>query len=249
MSGEHIAKDTEASEEFIWLKATYHFHVFHYRMPGTVAIAGVTPFVPSPLTIKMAMIASLFQLGDAYGAEIIAKNMHKIEVKIVPPKAALSFKAFLRYKSPPAKEKKEKTIDETGSFYPNRPHIREYAIFQGDLKIFVKLPVNAADYGKKALKNIRYLGSKDSMVTCLDVREHSTLPHDSSCVNKLESGNPGIVVILADFKFKDNSDIQELKLEELIPGNRKNKEMYENFLYTVPGKILTKGRTKIFLTN
>jgi len=32
---------------FIWFKATYHFHTFHYRMPETAAIAAITPFVPS----------------------------------------------------------------------------------------------------------------------------------------------------------------------------------------------------------
>ncbi len=242
MSGERIANKSETvDEKFIWLKATYHFHVFHYRMPESTAIAAVTPFVPSPLTVKMAMIASLFQLGDVNGAEIIAKNMHKIEVKIVPPKAAISFKAFLRYRSPPAVESEEKGLDETGSYYPSRPHMREYAIFQDNLEIYVKLPVDIADYGKRALKNIRYLGSKDSVVTCFDLREDDP-PHDSQYVSKLDYGNPGIVVLLAD--FKQNTQIRDLK--QLIPGNR-DEEMYEKLPYTIPGNVITKGRTKVFI--
>ncbi len=230
-------------KEFIWLKASYYFHIFHYRMPETAAISAMTPFVPSPLTVKMAMIASLFQLGDVNGAEIIAKNMHKIEVKIVPPKAALSFKAFLRYRSLPAVESEEKGSDETGSYYPSRPHMREYAIFQDGLEIYVKLPVNIKDYGKKALKNIRYLGSKDSVVTCFDLRE-SNPPHDSQCVSKLDHGHPGIVVLLADFK----KDIQIHDLKQLIPGNR-DEEMYEKLPYTIPRNVITKGRTKVFITS
>jgi len=259
--------------ESVWLKAIYHFHVFHYRMPETAAIAAVTSFVPSPLTVKMAMIASLFQLGDINGAEIIAKNMHKIEVKIVPPKAAISFKAFMRYVSVPevpecakcgwrpppglppnteieckkCKEKGKKTIiyikplQETGSYYPSRPHMREYAIFQDCLEIYIKLPVDIADYGKRALRNIRYLGSKDSVVTCFDLREDNP-PHDSQCVSKLDYGNPGIVVLLAD--FKQNTQIQDLK--QLIPGNR-DEEMYEKLPYTIPGNVRTKGKAKIFI--
>ena len=236
MSGERVDnKLGTTTEKFIWLKATYHFHVFHYRMPETAAIAAVTSFVPSPLTVKMAMIASLFQLGDINGAEIIAKNMHKIEVKIIPPKAALSFKAFLRYRSPPAVESEEKGLDETGSYYPSRPHMREYAIFQDGLEIDI------ADYGKRALKNIRYLGSKDSVVTCFDLREDNP-PHDSQCVSKLDYGNSGIVVLLADFK----QSIQIQNLEKLIPGKREE-EMYEKLPYTIPGNVRTKGRAKIFI--
>lgn len=242
MSGEQIANKSETAEKFIWLKATYHFHIFHYRMPDSVAIATMTPFVPSPLTVKMAMIASLFQLGDVNGAEIIGRNMHKIEVKIVPPKAALSFKAFLRYRSPPAVESEEKGLDETGSYYSSRPHMREYAIFQSNLEIYVRLPLDIADYGKKALKNIRYLGSKDSIVTCFDLREDNP-PHDTQCVSKLDYGNPGIVVLLADFK----RDIRIQNLKQLIPGNR-DEEMYEKLPYTVPGNVITKGRTRVFIT-
>ncbi len=240
MSVEQIVnKSGETTKEVIWVEVSYHFHVFHYRMPESAAIASVTPFVPSPLTVKMAMIASLFQLGDVNGAEIIAKNMHKIEVKIVPPTAALSFKAFLRYRSPPAVES-EKRLDETGSYYPSRPHIREYAIFQDCLKIYVKLPVDMADYGKRALKNIRYLGSKDSVVTCFELREDDP-PHESQCISRLDYGNPGIVVLLAD--FKQGTRIQNLK--QLIPGNR-DKKMYEKLLYTIPRKVIAKGKTRVF---
>ena len=241
MSRKRITNNSTTTEKFIWLKATYHFHVFHYRMPETAAIAAVTSFVPSPLTVKMAIIASLFQLGDINGAEIIAKNMHKIEVKIIPPKAALSFKAFLRYRSPPAVESEEKGLDETGSYYPSRPHIREYAIFQDSLEVYVKLPVNIADYGKRALKNIRYLGSKDSLVACFDLREDNP-PHDSQCISKLDYGNPGIVVLLADFK----QDVQIQNLEELIPGKREE-EMHEKLPYTIPGNMRIKGKSKIFI--
>ncbi len=240
MSGEQIVNSLETAEESIWLKATYHFHIFHYRMPDSVAIATVTPFVPSPSTIKMALVASLFQLGDINGAEIIVRNIHEIEVKIIPPKAALSFKAFLRYRSPPAVESEEKRLDETGSYYPSRPHIREYAIFQGNLEVYIKFPSNLLDYVKKALKNIRYLGSKDSTVTCFDVLPVDRPPEDNKCVSKLEYGYQGVVVLLTDFK----TNIQIQNLEQLIPGNRE--EIYEKLPYTIPGNVTTKSRTKIF---
>jgi len=233
-----------AENHFIWLKASYHFHVFHYRMPETAAIAAVTPFVPSPLTIKMAMIASLFQLGDIDGVEILSKHMHKIEVEISPPKSAISFKAFLRYRSPPAVESEEKGLDETGSYYPSRPHMREYAIFQDNLEVYVKSPLNLTSIVEKALKNIRYLGSKDSVVTCFDVLPVNGPPRDNQYVSKLDYSFPsGIVVLLAD--FKPNIQIHDVK--QLIPGNRDEK-MYEKFPYTIPGRVITKGKTRIFIS-
>ena len=277
MPGERITNKSETTtEKFIWLKATYHFHVFHYRMPETAAIAAVTSFVPSPLTVKMAMIASLFQLGDVNGAKIVAKNMHKIEVKIAPPKAAISFKAFMRYvsvpevpecakcgwKPPPSlppnteiecercKEKGKRTIiyikplQETGSYYPSRPHMREYAIFQDNLEIYIKVFENLKTQFKKALKNMRYLGSKDSLITCFDISEVDNPPQKENCVNKLNEKFPGIVVLLADFK----SDIQISDIEQLIPGKRKG-NMYEMAPYTISGKIRTKGKSKIFISN
>ncbi len=231
------------TEEFICLKATYHFHVFHYRMPETAAIAAVTPFVPSPLTVKMAMIASLFQLGDVDGAEILARKMHKIEIKIAPPKAAISFKAFLRYRSVPAVES-QRSIDETGSYYPSRPHIREYAIFQDNLEIYVKTPVGIREHIEKSLKNIRYIGCKDSMVTCLEVIQTSEIPYEKLIRKNYVENSGYIAVLLAD--FKENEEINSLV--ELIPGKRKERK-YEKSLYLIPGKIKTIGRTKIFIRN
>lgn len=212
-------------------------------MPETAAIAAVTPFVPSPLTVKMAMIASLFQLGDVNGAELLAKRMHEIDVKIIPPKSAISFKAFLRYRNPPAVESEEKELDETGSYYPSRPHMREYAIFRGNLDVYVKFPLNLTDYIKKALKNIRYLGSKDSLVTCFEVLPVDKLLQDNQCVSKLDYGHPGIVILLAD--FKPNIRIKDVK--QLIPGSRDEK-MYGIYPYTIPGRVITtKGKTRILL--
>jgi hypothetical protein len=191
----------------------------------------------------MGMIASLFQIGDKDGAEKLSSRLHEIDVKIIPPKSALSFKAFLRYRSPPAIEDKERGLDETGSYYLSRPHMREYSIFQNELEVYVRVPEGLEDYVKKSLKNLRYLGSKDSLVTCFEISE-SDAPPKECCINKLEQELSGTVVLLAD--FKPNSRIQ--KLTQLIPGNR-NEEMYERTTYTMPRKIITKGKTRILVSS
>lgn len=237
-------KTPQSNNDLIWLKATYYFHVFHYRMPETAAIAAVTPFVPSPLTIKMAMVASLFQIGDIEGVKKLANHLHKIEVKIIPPKSALSFKVFMRYRSPPAVKSEEKSLDETGSYYPSRPHIREYSIFQGNLEVYVKIHKNLTSHIKKALKNIRYLGSKDSLSTCSTISEVNNPPKEECFINKLANGIPGVVVLLAD--FKPNIQIQNIEkfIKELIPGNR-DPNIYEVAPYTIPAEIKTKGKSRV----
>src|SRR5579872_5862861 len=88
------------SGERVWMRAEYHSHLFHYRMPETVAIAAVSPLVPSPLTVKMALVAALARDGDVEGARELAAYLPYLTDDaffIVPPKGAVTFKAFMRY--------------------------------------------------------------------------------------------------------------------------------------------------------
>jgi hypothetical protein len=228
-----------------WLRAEYHFHVFHYRMPGTVAIASVTPFVPSPLTVKMGLVAALLQSGDDHSAQALAPYLPKIEVRIVPPPSAFSFKAFLRYRSVPAVESAG-GLDESGSYYPSRPHTREYAIFSNALTILLGLPDKAIlDTVKNALWRIRYLGCKDSLVTCLSVQE---IPQEDAsavmalAVQPLKENVSGAVILGADFERSAS-----VSLKDLFPGVRKEKHYCDPPpVFVLPGMIFVKGGTRIF---
>jgi len=237
-----------------WLRADYHFHVFHYRMPETVAIASVTPFVPSPLTVKMALVAALLQRGDDRSAQNLARHLPKIEVRIIPPPSAFSFKAFLRYRSVPAPPEKDKKtgklklsgLDESGSYYPSRPHTREYALFNDALIVFLGLPDKAIlDTVKDALWHIRYLGCKDSLVTCLSVQEVSgddASAPIASAVRPLQEGVAGAVILGADFEPSAS-----VSLRDLIPGARKEEHYCDPPpVFVLPGTIAVKGRTRIF---
>ena len=223
-----------------WLKAVYHFHVFHYKMPQTAAIAAITSFVPSPLTIKFAMVASLLQSGKHTEAESLVNALPETEVRIVPPHAAFSFKAFMRYRSVPAVESSGE-LDESGSFYPSRPHTKEYSIFQGDLLIFVGVPDNVKSVASAALKNIRYLGCKDSLTWCKEVRDvEQQAISIKTIVQPLKKLQPGSVVLLADIRKDIN-----ITLSQVIPGQRVE-EHYIQESYILPGNITASGRTKLF---
>lgn len=227
-------------EQLCLLKADYHFHVFHYRMPQTASIAAITPFTPSPLTIKFAMVASLLQRGKSDEAEQLVKALPQTRVHIVPPEAAFSFKAFLRYRSVPAVESAA-NLDETGSYYPSRPHTREYAIFQGDLTVYISTLSSVKSVAKEALRNIRYLGCKDSLVwNHNDVEEVNELP-DALFVCPLSEERPGAVVLLADVLPEAH-----LCLNAIIPGQREEGHYTQN-PFTLPGNISTKGRTRLFI--
>lgn len=227
----------------IWLKATYHFHVFHYRMPGTAAIAAITPFVPSPLTVKMALIAALLQKGEDSKARALACYLPQMEIRIRPPSAAFSFKSFLRYRSVPAVETTG-GLDETGSLYPSRPHTREYALFADELTIYVGLPEESTSLTKvvrEALENMRYLGCRDSQVWCRGVEE--VQEPQELCVSPMADGKPGVVALLADF-----SPDAKPSLEDLIPGSRKRDHYLDPLPpFVIPGNIMVKGRTRLFL--
>lgn len=230
----------------VWLKAVYHVHIFHYRMPETAAIAALTPFVPSPLTVKMAMVAALLQRGDAAKARELAPKLPQIEIRIMPPQAAFSFKAFLRYRSVPAVESTG-GLDESGSFYPSRPHTREYAFFADDFTVFVGLPDSANPVlVQDALRYIRYLGCKDSQVWCIQVQPVDyDLVAKAPCTSALAEEKAGSVAILADFAPEATPS-----LEELIPGKRvKTHYRHPPPVFVLPGRIIVKGKTRLFVRN
>lgn len=224
-----------------WLEAVFHFHVFHYRMPQTAAIAALNPFVPSPLTIKFAMVASLLQMGRDSDARSLAAQLPAVEVLTVPPKSAFAFKAFLRYRSVPAIES-PKALDESGSYYPSRPHTREYSVSEGDLLVYVGVPENVKALAQEALKGIRYLGCKDSLVWCRDV-QHVQQPEKLEAVQPIAAEQPGSVILLADFEPKAS-----FRLTDIIPGQR-DENHYMRVPYSLPGSVRTVGRTKIFKRN
>jgi len=224
-----------------WLEAIYHFHVFHYRMPQTAAIAALNPLVPSPLTVKFAMVASLLQMGRDSDAKSFVTQLPAIEVLIVPPKSALAFKAFLRYRSVPAVES-TKTLDESGSYYPSRPHTREYSIPEGELVVYVGVSEDMKATAQESLRRVRYLGCKDSLVWCREVRQID-MPAEVKAVKPISAEEAGLVILLADF----NSEAS-FGLNDIIPGQR-DEAHYKMTPCILPGTLSAVGRSKIFRRN
>ncbi len=239
-------QSSAASAQTSWLRADYMTHIFHYRMPETVAIAAVNPIVPSPLTVKMALIAAFLREGRRSDAGRVVRNLPHIEVRIRPPSGAIVFKAFMRYVRVPAIPKKGQKIERdgvTGGYYGVSPHVREYALWSDQLSIFVKIPQRLRVLIEEGLRKIPYLGAKDSLVTCTNVAKEK--PPEEGCVMKLTPDDiakiEGFVVRLAD--FNPERPIQDVL--KVLPAQRDDKD-YEQELYSVPGKLQTHGKVKIY---
>jgi hypothetical protein len=240
-SKEEPSKGVTKKDGVIWIKVVYHSHVFHYRIPQAASIAALNPTIPSPLTIKMAMIASLLRLGQVSNAEKLARYLHRITVLISPANAGLTFKAFLRYRSVPEVDKGGQ-LDESGSLYPSRPHMREYCLWDSNLEVFVEVPTSLKETCKKALANIPYLGAKDSMVSCISLQE---VPEPDIQVSKqlsVSEVKSGMIWYLADFKPETT-----VNLLDLIPTQRKP-EHYQIKPTIIPARTKHWGKSTLYYT-
>ncbi|MHA2621496.1 MAG: hypothetical protein V2G42_07820 [bacterium JZ-2024 1] len=228
----------------LWLKAVYIAHTFHYRMPETVAVSAVNPFVPSPLTVKMALVAAFLREGDLEKASRIVQILPRLVVHILPPDGAIAFRAFMRYARPPAPKKKPSgRFTETGAIYGISPHMREYALWSSPLSLYLGLRGTSSPdvmaLLKESLDKICYLGCKDSLVTCTGVSEVESPSPDSLTLleDQAMQFQEGFVIRLAELKGAP-------KMETLIPAQRKPED-YSTHLYLVPRKLRAEGKVKI----
>lgn len=222
----------------VWLAADYAVHSFHYRMPETAAVSGTSPLVPSPLTLKMALVGSLLSSGEVKAAQQLARVLPTAEVRIQPPAGALVFRALMRYVRPPKDARKR---DEgTASSYVISPHFREICLWQDRLRVFVEIPDFCVDRLAMAFKYVGYLGSKDSQVVCCQVQRLQ--PDLETVIRRIEGHEQltgGVIVRLADFARPPKS------LRAWLPGERSARD-YRVDSYVIPGKLVADGGTRIY---
>jgi hypothetical protein len=134
-------------------------------------------------------------------------------------------------------------LDETGSYYHSRPHMREFALFQDKITVFLGLPEESLlEIAKRALKNVRYLGCRDSLVLCVEEVTEDEV-RNTPVVQRFQESVAGIVVLGVDFNGSAT-----VRLRDLIPSSR-NEEHYSLLHLVLPSRIFVKGRTRIFKRN
>ena len=237
----------------LWLKASFATHSFHYRMPDTVAISSVNPALPSPLTVQMAMLASYLREGNREKAQALL-DLTPLTLRIRPPGGAIIYRSLMRFVRPPRHA--DSYDGNTGSGYTISPHYREFALLEGNLEVYVQTNENNQQLIQNALELIPYLGTKDSLVTCLCI-EPVELPPDDCAVSVNDADFSQIadylVLQLADFadaeslhptKNDEPSD-KAISLEKLIPSQRM-KAHYSLGNYLIKGRLSSEGNVKLF---
>lgn len=223
-----------------WFRARFHAHAFHYRMPETAAINSVNPLVPSPSTVKLALLATLLDRGRVAEAGRLAGALDQIEVRVRPPAAAVVFRALLRYVRPPSKP--PRTAGEldagTAGHYKISPHYREVALWSEAVEVWVGTPGEVADLVAEGLPRIRYLGAKDSQVTCLACEAVDGPPPADAYVPLGPDGTPaqGVIVQLADV-------VKPLRVATAIPGGRRRGD-FAIRPHVLPGRLVARGGTR-----
>ncbi|MGH7593456.1 MAG: hypothetical protein ACRELE_06355, partial [Gemmatimonadales bacterium] len=152
------------SPPLVWLRAAYEFHTFTYRDPR--APQSSAPGLPlvSPTAVLLGTASTLFSLGLTEPALSFLAHAHLCGVVIDPPDGAVFFRTFqqLRRYETDKHNKKDWKNPRLGLTAINQG-IREHALVDGAITIFVGVPNTLVEPVRLALRNRDHLGTHDSL--------------------------------------------------------------------------------------
>jgi hypothetical protein len=163
------------SPSLTWLKAAYAFHTFTYRDPRTPQSSGPALPLPAPTAVLLGIASTLFNLGEANKARALLAEAHRCQVVIDPPKNAVFFRAFHQLRR-----------YETDKYGPNprlgltqiNQSIREHALIEDCICIYVGVPTEFAASVTIALQNRDHVGTHDSLCSLVGTVEQCGEPCD-----------------------------------------------------------------------
>lgn len=160
-------KSVPPEEPVVWLRAEIEFGTtFSYRQPDASAQFAIGSPVPSPATIKLALVDTAIRWkGDVdYGRQVF-EWLKTCPIYPVPPKRVVRFRVFLKRLKPPhhSAGAGDHTVESTG--------IRDYFLLEGPLTVFLYVPQSKSDEAKWLLRRLRKLGTSDSLCWCTEVSE------------------------------------------------------------------------------
>jgi CRISPR-associated Cas5-like protein len=143
----------------VWVKATYIFgSTFSYRIPNFSSSYAMVAPIPSPSTVRLALVATAIQKsGDVRTGIKLFEKIKATRVAIEPPERIAVFKSFIKRLKP----------KRSGKGFESTFGIREYAIYGGPLAIFLET-TNKDKEIMEFLKGIRYFGTSDSICTNIE---------------------------------------------------------------------------------
>lgn len=145
----------------VWIKATYEFaSFFSYRIPDFSSQYAVSSIFPGLSTIKLAIVSAAIENSGSveYGKKIfeIVKNS---ALKIEPPKKIVQISTLIKRLK---RKKNEIGLETTFG-------IRGYTHYSGKFGIYLNVPAKDVKKIEEALRNIRYFGTSDSLVSCIGI--------------------------------------------------------------------------------
>ncbi len=169
---------TVASSKMVWLRANYEFaSTFSYRIPGASAQFAVGAPIPSPATVKLAIVDTAIRWsGNVDKGREVFNVVKTLQVCVVPPSQMVRFRAFVRRLKPPHSSSKSGMLTESTG-------VRDYFILDGPMSVYIETPVDKVDEIKTLLNNIRRFGTTDSVCFCVQCKQD--VPDEALCPRPL----------------------------------------------------------------
>jgi hypothetical protein len=189
--------------QLTWLRAAYEFHTFTYRDPRAPQSSAPGLPVVSPTAVLLGIASTLFSIGLADDARSFLSQAQLCRVIIDAPDGAVFFRAFhqlRRYET----AKHDKNNPRLG-FTAINQGVREHALVEGPITIFVGVPESVVELVRLALRNRDHLGTRDSL--CSLAGDVETCPEPTDIIfltpeewqNRPPSSRGVTIVTLARF--------------------------------------------------
>lgn len=215
---------TQPAEPMVWLKAELEFaSTFSYRVPDASAQFAIGSPVPSPSTVKLALVdVAIRWRGSVDEGRRVFDVVKTLRVCLVPPERIVRFRAFIKRLKPDsvvacpnhpeftvsakiAKSKRQpcpycgRVPNISKKVLQDSTGVRDYFLLDGPLTVFLQTPQSLVPELKVLLQRIRRLGTSDSVCWCTRVVEEE--PAMDLCPKKLtqlQGPSYGLVVWLTD---------------------------------------------------
>jgi CRISPR-associated Cas5-like protein len=216
----------------VWLRADYLFaSAFSYRVPGFSTSYAASCPCPGPSAVKLALISTAISRSGKVSTGIqMFESLKDAKVTFKPPRRTAVYRCLIRrLKRERAGTRLERTFG-----------IREYAHFEEPLTLYVDVPVKAVDDVSVALKQISYLGTSDSICTC--IRSNLSEPDEKATARPMQDKDinmkSGIIFGMMDFGPSASFDSFSPYSESRV---REGKEILR-VPYLFPLKVVERGR-------
>jgi CRISPR-associated Cas5-like protein len=196
----------------VWVGAKYRFaSTFSYRIPYFSSSFAISAPVPSPSTIKLALVSSTInRTGNIDKGKELFNNIRNAKVEVELPETFAVFKAFMKR----LKKKRQ------GEGFERTFGIREYILYNGNLGIRLEINSNE-NLVSEAFKKIQYIGTSDSICSYIEeLNESSPERIVKQSSPDFSGANKGVIYLLSDFSenttFNDIIPFQAKNLKKII---------------------------------